>query len=211
MSNTFFSTKSILSFFLVLLFAFSLTACSLDDIEQLETDSDNDEDFNITDTSGTDDKPMDIALEVDPSAIIDGYTRLQSLYLVIDGDDTVPTIKSKAKRLGLYVYEYDGGAGFWDLQISETECISEGYGSEQYKFSGDYLWITFEKNKAPVKGDKDTAPIFHVYYQQSHGYDVRFDPKAVVGRQYSTMRGVYAVDYYDTAKAALEVALNTTY
>ena len=105
MSNTFFSTKSILSFFLVLLFAFSLTACSLDDIEQLETDSDNDEDFNITDTSGTDDKPMDIALEVDPSAIIDGYTRLQSLYLVIDGDDTVPTIKSKAKRLGLYVYE----------------------------------------------------------------------------------------------------------
>ena len=50
MSNTFFSTKSILSFFLVLLFAFSLTACSLDDIEQLETDSDNDEDFNITDT-----------------------------------------------------------------------------------------------------------------------------------------------------------------
>ena len=32
--------------------------------------------------------------------------------------------------LGLYVYEYDGAAGFWDLQIAETQWIDEGYSSE---------------------------------------------------------------------------------
>ncbi len=114
--------------------------------------------------------------------------------------------------LGLYVYEYDGAAGFWDLQIAETQWIDEGYSSEKYSFDGDYIWVTYERNG---KENKDDAPMFHATYIRSQGYDVEYSKSGnVAGNHYQVMRGVYAVDptaQYDTAKAALDVALANDY
>ena len=139
--------------------------------------------------------------------MVDGYSNLQSFFMSIDGNDKVLDVTKKAKKFGLYAYEYDGGAGFWGLQIAETKWTSKGYGSEQYSFDGDYMWITFDT----FRSDKYTAQMQHAYYKKKIGYDVEFNVKGnVVGNHYQVMQGIYALDptaEYKTAKDALDVVL----
>lgn len=146
-------------------------------------------------TESTADKQKDPPIE-----LLDGYGVLPSFFAQITGDEEFYEIMGKARDCGLHVYDYDGGAGFYDMQISTSQSSGITYGSEYYEFNDDYIWVVFEK------GDSGTPETFwDVEYVMNDG------PYRIEGPdKYSIMQGIMGgraegTDSYDDAKEAFDV------
>lgn len=135
---------------------------------------------------------------------IDGYNNLQSFFASIESDDGIIAIEKKAKAFNLYVYDYDGGAGFWDIQVAQQEWIEEGYGPEQYTFASDSVWITFEMD---TNYDKSSAMLHAAYYRTKEGNDVKYDAE---NNTYNIEEAYpeLPMKHYNTAAEALDIVLN---
>ena len=141
----------------------------------IETDAENEADPNHRNVD-----PDNI-----PIRVVDGYDLLQSFYAECTEKYSIDELRELALNCGLYCYQYDGGAGYIDLQVSPKEYSRHIYSSHEYEFECDSIWITFDT----ISG----TPVLHnaTYEFYDTLYSVQYDSGQ---HYYITMGGYYAID-----------------
>ena len=142
--------------------------------------------------------------------LLDGYTKLQSLFLNINSRMSEEEVIELGKKYGMYVYNNRPDNEFVCrfVYISDVESNRYESGSDSYYFDkNDSIEVVFEKQN-----------MFKVYYhirtQSYNGYYLTVEYSVegnLVGSHYFILRGVYALDPtkpYPSAKEALDTALS---
>ena len=150
---------------------------------EAETDTENESDIQ-TETD-YDQNHRHIDKNNIPINIVEGYDLLQSFYAQCTEKYSIDELRELALNCCLYCYQYNGGAGFIDLQISPREYTKTIYSSHQYEFDCDSIWVTYDT----IHGRAELHDVNYEFVDTL--YSVKYNAEQ---HYYITMHGMYAID-----------------